>query len=75
MTKAANDGPPPFVSHGGDLMCLLGEFSPEGAREAVAVIKNNNIKRIFIHSDGGSVDGAIDVAEAIYPRSAAILPA
>jgi len=58
------DGPP-FASFDGDVLCLFGEITDEGAHETVDIIKKHKIKSVLVTSNGGSVNGALDIAEEI----------
>jgi len=58
----------PFASYGGDVMCLMDRITDDGAREAVDIIRKHNIKRIMVASGGGSVNGALDIADEILKQ-------
>jgi len=58
------DGPP-FVSYGGDLMCIVDEITKDGARKAVDIIRKHPIKKIMIVSSGGDIDAALDIADEV----------
>lgn len=58
----------PFAAFGRDILCLARGIFPDGAKDALAILRTQAIHKIVISSMGGDVDAALDIADEILAR-------
>ena len=66
--KLHDNVPVPFAIRVGRVMCLFGEITKNGAKEAIAILQTENINKIIVWSPGGDADAGLDLAFEIYKR-------
>jgi hypothetical protein len=55
----------PFASFDGNVLCIIGDITRNEANEAIRILKENDIRNIYIWSGGGDSAAALDIADQI----------